>query len=509
MKLVRLGILSFVLLTPWGIGRALAAEWQGFAGNPQHTAQSSAAAQSLARFHWTAPVDLHPVISRPARTTRGGGGGQLLIHYGSPMITTANTTIFPVKERKAGNFDVQARNSQTGAVVWQLATGYVLPPHNWTPEFPAHLTGQNKLVFADGGGIVGLREDPDSATGKRDRLYFYGKSAYEAAPSTYNANVMIDTPISADNAGNLFFGFTVLGSVPNGLKSGIARIDADGTGTWVAASTAADDTSITNVAMNCAPAVSNDGSTIYIAVSNGSSGYLLGLDSKTLATKYKAALIDPSSGEPAWIDSDSSASPTVAPDGDVYYGVLENPFPDHDDRGWLLHFDSTLATVKTPGSFGWDNTVSVVPATAVSSYKGSSPYLLMTKYNNYYGIGPHGDGHNRIAILDPKAKQMDEYSTVIVMKEVITQLGPTQFPGEPTGSVYEWCIDSAVVDPIGGDVIANSEDGHVYRWDLATNTLSEVLLLNAPRSEAYTPTIVGPDGTVYAINNATLYAIGN
>ena len=32
--------------------------------------------------------------------------------------------------------------------------------------------------------------------------------------------------------------------------------------------------------------------------------------------------------------------------------------------------------------------------------------------------------------------------------------------------------------------------------------------LNRPRPEAYTPTLVGPDGTVYAINNATLYAIG-
>jgi hypothetical protein len=44
-------------------------------------------------------------------------------------------------------------------------------------------------------------------------------------------------------------------------------------------------------------------------------------------------------------------------------------------------------------------------------------------------------------------------------------------------------------------VIANSEDGSVYRWDLATNTLAEKIHLNAPYSELYTPTIIGPDGT--------------
>ena len=53
-------------------------------------------------------------------------------------------------------------------------------------------------------------------------------------------------------------------------------------------------------------------------------------------------------------------------------------------------------------------------------------------------------------------------------------------------------------------MIVNSEAGIVYRWDLTTNKLAEQMHLNAPRPEAYTPTIIGPDGTVYAINNATL-----
>ena len=73
-------------------------------------------------------------------------------------------------------------------------------------------------------------------------------------------------------------------------------------------------------------------------------GYLLALDSGTLDVKGKAALLDPAFGTPARITDDSTASPTVGPDGDVFFGVLESAFGSHNGRGWLLHFDATLAT---------------------------------------------------------------------------------------------------------------------------------------------------------------------
>lgn len=101
-------------------------------------------------------------------------------------------------------------------------------------------------------------------------------------------------------------------------------------------------------------------------------GYLASLNSRSLKPIAAVRLKDPSSGLDAWIYSGSSASPTVGPDGDVYSGVLENPFPDHNDRGWLLHFDSTLTLTKIPGSFGWDDTSSIVAASLVSSYHGAS-----------------------------------------------------------------------------------------------------------------------------------------
>jgi hypothetical protein len=73
----------------------------------------------------------------------------------------------------------------------------------------------------------------------------------------------------------------------------------------------------------------------------------------------------------------------------------------------------------------------------------------------------------------------------------------------------EWCINTAVVDPASKSVFANSEDGKLYRWDLTTNTFTQTVTLTAGVGEAYTPTWMGPDGTVYAINNATLFAVGS
>jgi hypothetical protein len=286
-----------------------------------------------------------------------------------------------------------------------------------------------------------------------------------------------------------------------------------GRGTWVTAASAAGDPAITKVAHGSAPALSADRRILYIAVNDGSGwgsafGYLLALDSRTLATLAAVRLLDPKSGQNAFVHDSGTASPTVGPDGDVYFGVVENPFLSHHARGWLLRFDRMLVPKGVPGSFGWDDTPSIVPATMVPGYGGTSSYLVMTKYNDYAGAG--GTGVNRLAILDPNASMVDPFSGIQVMNEVMTVAGPTpdaDFPNSP-GAVREWCINTAAVDPVTRAVIANNEDGKVYRWDTTTGTLTQSVTLTAGIGEAYTPTIIGPDGTVYAINDAKLFAVG-
>jgi hypothetical protein len=362
------------------------------------------------------------------------------------------------------------------------------------------------------GGTVLVRENPDQPTGGVSRLVFYGAQNFNADPKLYDSAVQINTPITADSNGNIYFGFVVQGPTPIGLQSGLARISATGKGSFVTANFAANDFSISKVDMSCAPALSLDGQILYVGVNSFDFGfgYLLALDSHTLQTITAVRLTDPSSGFDADIPDASSATPTVGPDGDVYFGVLENPFPSHNDRGWLLHFNRDLTEQKTPGSFGWDNTPSIVPASAVPSYHGTSTYLLMTKYNNYAGINT-GDGLNKIAILDPNASEADPiFPAVSVMNEVLTIKGVTPDPNFPTfpGAVREWCINSAAVDPVTKSVLANSEDGKLYRWDLTSNSFSQIITLSGGIGEAYTPTVIGSDGTAYAINDAVLFAIG-
>ncbi len=479
------------------------AGWAGHGGDAQHTALTSVPTQPLERVVWQTPVDLNPQYS----------GTTLFIHYGSPLITEGNTVLVAVKTGVADTFRVEARRGSDGGLLWQLDSDYLLPAHNWVPSFGATLARDRVYLPAAGGTLLwtGALNTPGAHTATR--VAFYGAANYASDPAAFDASLRICTPLTSDSHGNVYFGVRASGVNPLGIVSGIARVDAAGNGLFVSAAAASAGAS-SQVLMNCAPALSADEQTLYIATrgSGSTPAYLLALATATLSTVHSVLLMDPVNLVPANALNDGTASPMVAPDGRVYFGVFESPFGSHSSRGWLLQFDAALSPSGPPGSFGWDDTPSLVPAASVPSYAGTSSYLLMTKYNYYAGAGG-GDGLNRLAIVDPNNSQLDLYSatTVTVMKEVATILGLTHDdeagPGFPL-AVREWCINTAVVDPYTRAILAGAEDGRLYRWNLATNTFSEVITLTPGLGEAYTPTVAGPDGQVYAINNATLFAVG-
>jgi len=81
--------------------------WSSYAMNAQHTADSTVGAQALQAIRWETPVDLNPQYS----------GNDLLIHYGSAVITNANTVIIPVKTGASGGFEVEGVNGAADAAI--------------------------------------------------------------------------------------------------------------------------------------------------------------------------------------------------------------------------------------------------------------------------------------------------------------------------------------------------------------------------------------------------------
>ncbi len=484
----------------------LSAVWNNFGGNAQHTGISGVAAQTMDSIHWQTSVDLQP------------GGFE---HYGEPVFTPGNTAIVPIKTG-FGSFKVEGINGATGAVLWSALTDYQEPPYTWLPPFQAvYDPVSNRAYFPGNGGTIFYVNNPDSASAViSGQRAFYGLANYQADPGDYNASVAIDTPLTIDASGDVYCGFMLTGSPVGSLTTGgIARFGADGSGSYVLANAAAGDGSITRAALGSAPAVSNDGATVYVAMNNANQtgAYLLGLDSTTLTTKYKVYLTDPRNGNSATVTNQSTSSPMVGPDGAVFFGVFGNPF--NGSRGFLLHFSADLGHEYVPGAFGWDDTPSVIPTSMVPSYHGASSYLILSKYNNYVAAetGPEGgDGVNKIAVLDPYASQLDPNNdgspNLQVMAQVLTVVSPTpdtEFNnnGYPNAT-REWCTNGTAVDPATDGVFINNEDGNAYRWNLGTNSLTQAVQLTNGIGEPYTPTAIGPDGTIYALNGGTLFALG-
>ena len=503
-------ILGFAALA---LGSAFAgAQLSTFGGNAQHTNNYTPAAANINRILWQTPID----------TSNSGA----FAHYGEPLITANNTVIVPVLTSSTTVL-LNAFDGATGNFKYTLSTDYTMPSYSWVPPYDPVICG-TRLYYPGAGGTVYYVDNIDSNTPTAPtQLCFYTSlSNYSANAAGYNSSVYINTPITADSQGNIFFGFRMQGTPiapfsANGSGqpvSGYARISNAGVGNYVMVDAMTGDTSIAMDSHAAAPALSNDESTVYVVAKKYNYAYyayICGLDSTTLATKYKRFITDPRPGGSAAGPIDqSTACPLIAPDGDVYMGMFVTPY--NGSRGYLAHYSSDLSVVKTPGAFGWDFTPGIVPASMVPSYHGKSSYLLFCKYNNYDtggGSSDGGDEINTVAILDPEDEtQIDwhpQAAGMTEMREVLTMIGPTANSEviDPN-SVREWCVNATAVNPATDSVFFNSEDGKAYRWNLTQNSLEQCLTLTTGFGVPYVPSFIGPDGTAYTFNGTYLFAMG-
>src|SRR5450755_233425 len=189
---------SICVTTLTSFSAAQTGAWLTHSHDEQHTALSTVQSQPLAAIRWHVPVDLAPPQ------------GEIFIHYGSPLVTAANTVIVPVKTGN-NSFRVEAHNGATGKRLWLHNTGWQAPGAEFVPGMGPTISG-SQLFIPDLAGAVMVRQNPDLAKGAITRLYFYGAKNYRKNPTAYQQNVQINTPLSTDASGNVYFGFIVLGS---------------------------------------------------------------------------------------------------------------------------------------------------------------------------------------------------------------------------------------------------------------------------------------------------------
>ena len=221
--------------------------------------------------------------------------------------------------------------------------------------------------------------------------------------------------------------------------------------------------------------------------------------------------VDPATNEPppARVFDDSSSTPTIAPDGSIFYGSLT--FYNFA-QGHLLHF-SANGDFLNSFNFGWDSTPAIYP------HNGT--YSVVIK-NNHYPGGSYCSDPNWCPVARTDANPLGKESYFVTQldpnlniewsfQNTNTQSCTRQSDGSlscqsdhPNG--FEWCVNAPLVDA-NGTVYANSEDGNLYaigQGGVLIQRLFQQLALGA----AYTPASMDSNGRIYSQNDGHLFVIG-
>ena len=205
------------------------------------------------------------------------------------MITSANTVVVPTRLNARKGFDLIAYAGADGTELWQFHTDYIDPPQArswWPPPLPATLRDDTHAVVAGG-----RRHGPDPAAcqpGPRRRRtpgrVLRPRPAGGRTARPTGRTCFVTTPMTTGaRRRRCTSGSRRPRPLLVGLRNGIARISPSGRGSWVPARALAGTIDGAHVALNCAPALSNDGTTAYVALNSHKRlrPVLVGFDSPT------------------------------------------------------------------------------------------------------------------------------------------------------------------------------------------------------------------------------------
>jgi hypothetical protein len=541
------------------------AAWPQWGQNPQHTGFLPVAGQLLQGKLSDQIFD--PFTSQEEAESTGA----LLMHYQVPLVNGNNVYMmfktgtyvscdppgsgqpFPCgpndwSTEVWNETDLQWQNGQL-VPVWNFASDWTPIPNDytlggWEPLFQPVLAQTYVYVPGAGGTIYQL----DQATGVvLQQINPFGTSE--------DPTKFVSGGLTADNQGNIYYNaMQVVLAWPwdsDVVNSWIVQVSPSGSATavtytsllpnaptsclgnfsesqlpWPPSANAMPPNIVCGnqrPALNLAPAISADGSTVYTASRahfRGRNSYLLALNTADLSLQWATSLVGilddgcniilPPDGQPdgcsiygatgldptqnvpgpGILSDEASASPMVAPDNTILFGVNDGY---NYERGHLLQFDP-LGNYQANYTFGWDTTPAIYP--------NNGTYSVIIKDNHY----PSGSYCTNPTWCPPEPSG----------PYYITQLDSNLIPqwqfrdtsmNRAHSDGYEWCANAAAVDT-NGVVYADNEDGYLYAIQQGGASVQRIFLERSI-SAGYTPTSMGGDGTIYAENAGHLVAIGN
>jgi hypothetical protein len=225
--------------------------------------------------------------------------------------------------------------------------------------------------------------------------------------------------------------------------------------------------------------------------------------------------VDPATNEPppGRVLDDSSSTPTIAPDGSIFYGAYSRY---NWAQGHMFHF-SANGDFLNAFNFGWDNTPAIYPH--------GGTYSVIFKNNHYggAGFGSYCDDPNwcpdrsnpNASLLGPEQYFVSQFSPSLNIEWNFQNTNTQSCTRNPDGTLtcvsdhpngFEWCVNAAVVDA-NGVVYANSEDGNLYAIGQG-GTLNQRIFQQLAIGAAYTPASMDNNGRIYSQNDGHLFVVG-
>ena len=423
----------------------------------------------------------------------------------------------------------------------------------WEPVFHPALVGDYIFSPCSAGTLLKI----DKQTGEAvERINPFGDR---------DANIFVTGPVTASPDGSLYYSAMKLNPggpwsmdvdgawmvrigpdgksnkvsfsqlLPNAPKSCLTSFTARDQLPWPPSSTAIPASAACGTqrpGLNAAVAVADDGTAYMVSRAhfNSSYSYLFAVN-PDLSLQWAASLRDrlndgcgvllPQNGEPGGcrvgttigvdprtnqkpagqVSDQSTASPSVAPDGAILYGALTGY---NHGRGHLMKF-SAKGEYLAAFDFGWDNTP------AIFAHDGTYSVLLK---NNHYGLRSYcgvdtfclrDEERYELVSLNANLKKEWGFLSTNTMACERQENGSVSCSTHPAG--FEWCVNMVAVDR-EGVMYANSEDGNVYAIDRNGKQVGS-LFLKVALGAAYTPLAIGPDGLIYTQNAGSLFVVGN